>query len=42
VAELVKESLRTGKTLKELVLEKDLMPADELEALLAKSTEPNL
>lgn len=42
VAELVKESLKTGKTLKELVLEKELMPADELEALLAKSTEPNL
>jgi len=42
VAELVKESLSTAKTLKELVLEKDLMPSEELEALLAKSTEPNL
>ncbi len=42
VADLVKESLKTGKTLKQLVLEKELLPADELEALLAKSTEPNL
>ncbi|MCF7849783.1 MAG: aspartate ammonia-lyase [Kiritimatiellales bacterium] len=42
VAQLVKESLKTGKTLKELVVGSDLMPVDDLEALLARSTEPNL
>jgi len=42
VAQLVKESLKTGKNMKELVLEKDIMPEDELEALLKKSTGPTL
>jgi aspartate ammonia-lyase len=42
VAVLVKESLKTGKTLKQLVKEKELLPADELEALLKKSTGPTL
>jgi len=40
VAGLVKESLATGKTLTELVCEKELMPEDEFEALLARSTGP--
>jgi aspartate ammonia-lyase len=42
VAQLVKESLKTGKTLKELVLEKSIMPEEELEVLLKKSTGPTL
>ena len=42
VALLVKESLKTGKTLKELVLEKDIMSEADLDALLAKSTGPTL
>jgi len=42
VSKLVKEGLKTGKNLKTLVLEKDIMPEDELEALLAKSTGPTL
>lgn len=42
VAQLVKESLKTGKTLKELVLEQDIMPAGDLEKLLKKSTGPTL
>jgi aspartate ammonia-lyase len=42
VAQLVKESLKTGKTLKELALEKDIMSEAELDALLAKSTGPTL
>ncbi len=42
VAVLVKESLKTGKTLKELVKDKELMPEAELEALLQKSTGPTL
>jgi len=43
-ASLVKESLRAGKTLKQLVLEKKIMPKEELERLLdPKSlTSPNL
>ena len=40
VAVLVKESLATGKTLAELVCEKELLPADEFKALLATSTGP--
>lgn len=40
VAVLVKESLATGKTLAELVREKNLLPADEFEALLARSNGP--
>jgi aspartate ammonia-lyase len=42
VAQLVKEGLATGQTLKELVLEKKLLTAAEYEALLASSTGPNL
>ena len=42
VAQLVKEGLATGKTLKDLVLEKRLLTAAEYEALLASSTAPNL
>ena len=42
VALLVKESLKTGKTLKELVLEKDIMSEADLEVLLKKSTGPTL
>lgn len=40
VAELVKESLQTGKTLSELVKEKQLLPEDEFAALLARSNRP--
>jgi len=42
VAELVKESLSSGKTFAELVREKNLMPASEFETLLARSTGPTL
>ncbi|HAL91711.1 MAG TPA: aspartate ammonia-lyase [Verrucomicrobia bacterium] len=42
VAELVKESLATGQTLRELALEKKLLTEAEYEALLASSTGPNL
>jgi len=42
VAELVKESRRTGQTLRALVLDKQLLSAAELDALLASSTGPNL
>lgn len=42
VAELVKESLATGRTLRELVLQKHLLTETEYEALLAASTAPNL
>ena len=42
VATLVKESLASGKNLKQLVVEKDIMPLEELEALLKKSTGPTL
>ncbi len=42
VAQLVKEGLATGQTLKELVLEQKLLTAAEYEALLASSTGPNL
>jgi aspartate ammonia-lyase len=40
VAALVKESLRTGKTLKELAEEQQLLTAEELEKLLTDSTGP--
>jgi len=40
VAALVKESLRTGKSLRELVLKKRLLKAAEWEALLRGSTRP--
>jgi len=42
VAELVKESLKTGKTLAELVREKDLMPEKEFQTLLERSNGPTL
>lgn len=42
VAELVKESLRTRKNLRELVLEKDIVSEKELKRILARSTGPNL
>lgn len=42
VAELVKESLRTKKPAKELVIEKGIMTEEEFERLVSKSTEPNL
>jgi aspartate ammonia-lyase len=42
VAELVKESLKTGKTLSELVREKNLMSEKEFAALLARSNGPGL
>jgi aspartate ammonia-lyase len=42
VAELVKESRRTGQTLRELVLAQNLLSAAELDALLTSSTGPNL
>jgi aspartate ammonia-lyase len=41
VAELVKESLKTGKTLAELVREKKLMPEKKFAALLAQSNGPS-
>jgi fumarate hydratase class II len=42
VAELVKESLRTGKNLRQLVLEKDIMDEEHLDFLLSKSIGPTL
>ena len=42
VAQLVKESLASGKTLRELALSKKLLTAAEYEALIASSTGPNL
>jgi len=44
VASLVKESLKTGKTVKELVLKKKLMKKDKLEKILDPEnlTQPNL
>ena len=42
VAELVKESLRMKKTLRQLVLDKKLMSEKELNRILARSTGPNL
>ncbi len=42
VAKLVKESLKSGKTLAELVHEKELMPENEFKALLARSNGPTL
>jgi aspartate ammonia-lyase len=42
VSQLVKEARQTGKTLRELVLEKNLMSAADLDALLTSSTGPNL
>jgi len=42
VAELVKESVASGKTLRELALSQGLLTEVEYEALLASSTAPNL
>jgi aspartate ammonia-lyase len=42
VAELVKESLRTKKTLRQLVLDKKIISEKELNRILARSTGPNL
>mgnify|MGYP003587421570 CR=1 FL=1 len=42
VAELVKESRETGKTLRELVLGKKILTDAEFENILQHSTEPNL
>ena len=42
VAELVKESLKRKKTLKELVLEKKIITKKEFEKLINNSTKPNL
>jgi aspartate ammonia-lyase len=42
VAQLVKESLTSGQTLRQLVLSKQLLTEAEYEALLASSTGPNL
>ncbi|NKB24543.1 MAG: aspartate ammonia-lyase [Kiritimatiellae bacterium] len=42
VAELVKESLATKKTLKDLVLEKNILSADEFGELMKTCTGPNL
>ena len=42
VAKLVQEALASGKTLRDLVLEKKLLTAAEYEALIASSTAPNL
>ncbi len=42
VAELVKESVATGQSLRELALEKKLVSAEELDRILKSSTGPNL
>ncbi len=42
VAELVKESLASGQTLREIAIEKNLLTEAEYEALIASSTGPNL
>ena len=42
VSELVKESLKTKKTVRELVVEKNIMTADDFDALVKTSTGPNL
>ena len=42
VAQLVKEAVASGKTLREIALEKGLLSPAEYEALLASSTAPNL
>jgi aspartate ammonia-lyase len=42
VAEMVKESLRTKKTMRQLVLDKKIMSEKELSCILARSTGPNL
>lgn len=42
VAELVRESLETGRTLRQLVLEKRIMTEDQFNDILKHSTGPNL
>jgi len=42
VAELVKESLKTKKTVRELVIEKKIMSAEDFDKLVKTSTGPNL
>ncbi len=42
VAQLVKEALATGQTLRELAIAKGLLTEDDYQALLASSTAPNL
>ncbi|HOW98616.1 MAG TPA: lyase family protein, partial [Kiritimatiellia bacterium] len=42
VAELVRESLETGRTLRQLVLEKKIMTEDQFNDVLKHSTGPNL
>ena len=42
VAELVRESLETGKTLRQLVLEKGILTEDQFNDILKRSTGPNL
>jgi len=42
VAELVKEAVRDGKSLRQIVLEKKILSEQELEDILTRSTEPNL
>jgi aspartate ammonia-lyase len=42
VAELVKESRRTGKTLRQLVVEHKIVSEQELDEILKRSTGPNL
>ena len=42
VAELVTESRRTGKTLRQVVLEQKILPEDQLNEILRHSTGPNL
>lgn len=42
VSELVKESLKTGKNLRQLALEKNILSEADLETLLKKSTGPTL
>ena len=42
VASLVKESLKTKKNLKQLVLQKKILSSKEFDALVKSSTKPNL
>jgi aspartate ammonia-lyase len=42
VAALVKEAIKTGKTARQIVIEKDIMTGDDFDKLVQKCTEPNL
>ncbi|MBU1693133.1 MAG: aspartate ammonia-lyase, partial [Verrucomicrobia bacterium] len=42
VADLVRESRETGKTLRQLVLEKQIMDVAQFDEILKHSTGPNL